>query len=109
MENLTLSDISLTLIFITSLIGSILAILKYIKIALDKQLAPLVSSIKQIDASQCKNYLVRFLADVERNTKISEVELERAYDAYQHYTNDLKQNSYIHSKWNKIMGEKYEK
>lgn len=60
-------------------------------------------NIKALDVGQCKNYLVRFLADVEQGNKIDEVEKQRAYELYDHYTNDLKQNSYIHKRWEELM------
>ena len=34
---------------------------------------------------------------------VDEVEKERAYEIYDHYTNDLKQNSYIHKRWEELM------
>ena len=96
MEEITLRQIANTLAFILTLIGSISALLVRIKKILAKQLEPL-------DRNQCKNYLVRFLADVERGEKLDDIEIERAYEAYDHYVKDLKGNSYIHDKWNKLM------
>ncbi|MGF2526165.1 hypothetical protein ACQUW0_28105, partial [Ralstonia pseudosolanacearum] len=72
---------------------------KTIKIELD----PINDNLKQLDISQCKNFLVRFLADVEQGNELDKVETERAYEVYDHYTNDLKQNSYIHKRWHQLM------
>ena len=57
----------------------------------------------KIDENQCRNFLVEFLADVESGVKKDEVQVKRAYEVYEHYTNDLHKNSYIHDKWEKLM------
>ena len=57
----------------------------------------------EIDTSACKNFLVRFLKDVEQGIPIDEVEVARAHEVYEHYIKDLHANSYIHSKWEKLM------
>jgi hypothetical protein len=59
--------------------------------------------LEEIDASACKNFLVRFLKDVEQGNEVDEVETQRAHEVYEHYIKDLHKNSYIHSKWNKLM------
>ena len=127
-ENITLGQILTTLTFIGLFIGSILTIIKYFKNVIDKILKPTTDEINNlsltlkeemtqlkeevnekldnIDENQCKNYLVRSLADLERGVKLDEVEIKRMYDAYDHYCNDLKGNSYIHSKWDKVMGRR---
>lgn len=71
---------------------------------LEKGLAPtnakldsLDKKIVEVDLSQCKNFLVRFLSDVEQGARIDEVERERFYETYQHYIN-AGGNSYIHEK-----------
>lgn len=71
---------------------------------LEKGLAPtnakldsLDKKIAEVDLSQCKNFLVRFLSDVEQGARIDEVERERFYETYQHYIN-AGGNSYIHEK-----------
>lgn len=61
-------------------------------------------TVKELDASECRNFLVRFLGDIERGVAIDQVEIERAYDIMQHYSEDLKQNSYIHARWEQVMG-----
>ena len=60
------------------------------------------SKIKEIDMSQCKNYLVGFLKEVENGEIIDEVEKERAYEVFDHYS-EIGGNSYIHDKWERLM------
>lgn len=103
MEQITLGQVSDTIAFIIVFASSLGGFLVGIKKIFSKQLEPLNSTLRQLDINQCKNYLVRFLADIERGEKLDNVEIQRAYEAYDHYTNDLKCNSYIHDKWNKLM------
>ena len=115
-ENITLGQILTALTFIGLFIGSIITIIKYFKNVIDKILKPTTDEINNlnltlkkemtqlkeevnekldsIDENQCKNYIVRSLADIERGIDLDEVEIKRLYDAYDHYCNDLKGNSY---------------
>lgn len=106
MENITIGQISAFLIFLASIIGSIKYLSNEVKNQIDKTLKPINDSIKELDVGECKNFLVRFLADVEQKQIIDEVEKQRAYEVYDHYTNDLKQNSYIHKRWEELMETK---
>ena len=76
---------------------------KEIDSKIDKLEKELNKKINSLGEDQCKNYLVRYLADVEDGEKVSELETERAYDAFGKYTNTYHGNSYIHSRWNKVM------
>lgn len=64
----------------------------------NRKLDGLDRKLTDVDLSACKNFLVRFLSDVEQGNPIDEVEKERFYETYQHYTDDLHQNTYIHDK-----------
>ena len=92
---------------IGSLIGAVSAIVLVVTKVIDKQfekrIDPIDKKLKTLDISQCKNFLVRFLADVENGNKLDDSEIERAYETYDHYKNDLGQNSYIHKRWHELM------
>ncbi len=103
MDNITLGQIASTLVYLASIIGAWALISKSIKKHIDELFKPFKDDIKEVDKSQCKNYLVRFLKDVEKGTQMSEVEKERAYECYEHYTKDLNCNSYIHDWWDRLM------
>ena len=103
MENITIGQIGAFLTFLVGFISAVIYLSNLLKKVLIKALKPINESIKELDISQCKNFLVRFLADIEQNNPIDEVEKERAYEIYDHYTNDLKQNSYIHKRWQELM------
>lgn len=102
MEHITIGQISTFLALIVGLLGSVKYLSNELKKQVEKTLKPINDNIKELDVSQCKNYLVRYLKDVEQNNKLDEVEVERAYEIYDHYTNDLKQNSYIHKRWEEL-------
>lgn len=107
MENITIGQISAFLSILAGIITSGSIIIVFIQKSLEKvlknELKPISSQIKDLDVSQCKNFLVRFLADVEQGNELDKVELERAYEIYDHYVNDLKQNSYIHNRWESLL------
>lgn len=70
---------------------------------LEKSRKEFRATANNLDAGECRNFLVRFLGDIERGVDIDPVEIERAYDIIQHYTEDLGQNSYIHARWDEVM------
>lgn len=60
-----------------------------------KLLKDIEERVNEVDKSMCKNFLVRCLADFEKGNPLSDVERERFWEQYQHYTQDLKGNTYI--------------
>lgn len=52
---------------------------------------------------QCRMYLVNFLTEVENQVPKDSVQIQLAYDVYEHYSQDLHCNSYVHDKWVKVM------
>lgn len=107
MENITIGQINAFLGILAGIItsGSIIIVFiqKSLKKLIKNELEPISTQIKDLDVSQCKNFLVGFLADVEQGNELDKVELERAYEIYDHYINDLKQNSYIHNRWESLL------
>lgn len=71
---------------------------------LDKTLKPIIDKIENVQLLSDKNFLVRFLADIEQNNKIDEVEKERFYEVYKDYR-ELGGNSYIAHKVEKLQKE----
>lgn len=100
---ITLEQIGIFLTFLVALISSIEYLYKKLKRQVSKTLDPINNNINQLDISQCKTFLVNFLSNVESGEIIDELQKQRAYEIYDHYTNDLKQNSYIHKRWEELM------
>lgn len=93
-------------ILLASLITAVTTIIVAIKKILTKMFEPVNKKIDNLDLGQARNYLVDFLADIENGEKKDECQIERAYELYDHYTNDLHANSYIHDKWEKVMNKR---
>lgn len=104
-ENITLGVISASILFLAALIGGI----KYLKSVLKDSLTELFKDqfeaintkldgmdekIDRVDMQSCKNFLVRFLADVERGDLTHLSEIQRFWEEYEHYLNEGG-NSYI--------------
>lgn len=99
-------DFAQWIILIASLTTAVTTICVFCKKIINKAFEPINKKIDNIDLGQARNYLVDFLADIEAGVKKDECQIERAYELYDHYTRDLGGNSYIHSKWEKIMKER---
>ena len=120
-ENITLGQIGVSLTLLVGIIGGIVYLKnkikewvedfldkKFIAIdkrfddleehkfkAIDKRFDDLEEKIDKVDEETCKNFLVRFLGDVERdNADILPQEYQRFWEEYEHYI-DNKGNSYI--------------
>lgn len=105
MENITLGQIAAALALIVGLIASVIYLKTKIEEALEKLLTEkfkalnsridtIEGKIDKVDMETCKNFLVRFLADVENGSIILPQESQRFWEEYEHYINN-KGNSYI--------------
>lgn len=103
MENVTLAELYNSLKFLIGLLGIISTVLIGFKKTISKQFEPINKKIDKIDENQCRNFLVDFLADVDKGISKDEIQIKRAYEVYEHYTKDLHKNSYIHDKWERLM------
>lgn len=116
MQNISLGDIGLAVTFLVGLISGIGYLMnsmkKWIGLAFKSELDPikkdlddLQKRVTQVDMESCKNYLVDFLSDVEKDKTIDEIEMERFWEQYAHYINKGG-NSYIKHKVEKLEAEK---
>ena len=105
-KNVTLLDISVIILFIVGLIRGVQELKKSIKEFLEKLLADqfkgvnsklteMQTTMTSLDVQSCKNFLVRYLADIERGNFIYDSERQRFWEEYDHYIDDLHGNSYI--------------
>ena len=88
---------------IAGLISSITIICVFCRKVINKGFEPINNKIDKLDKNQCMNFLVSYLADVEKGVKKDDAETRRAYEVYDHYVKDLNGNSYIHDKWTRLM------
>ena len=101
--------------FITALTAIITALKKVLKIWLDKNVnnkmeetnKNINNKIDTLDVLICKLHIIDFLSDIENGVQKDDEQIRLAYEMYDHYTNDLKQNSYVHAKWEKVMNNRF--
>lgn len=113
MENITIGQIAVALVFLLGLWASVESIVKKVSkvfdSSLDKKLKPinekmdkLDGKIDKVDSQATKNFLVSRLDAIERGEAVSEITKQRIYEEFEHYTYDLKGNSYIKKKFEKL-------
>lgn len=95
-----------SIIFIGSLLSAVGIIIASMKKVLDTILQPVIKKIDKMDERECKVFLVDFLNDVDNGLYKDEVQFKLAHDVYDHYTNVLHANSYVHDKWERVMNKK---
>lgn len=108
-QNLTLEEVSAAILFLVALIGGVKYLKKEIKDFLDKLLDSkfkttndkidnMASALRTLDVQTTRNFLVRYLADIERGQYIYDSEKQQFWNEYDHYIKELKENSFI-EKW----------
>ena len=89
-----------------TIIGAIASVKKSVEKTMNKGLdkiqAPLNDKINKMDIMQCRIFLINHLEEKIRGVEKSEYEEVLAHEIYEHYTSDLKSNSYVHDLWNKV-------
>lgn len=101
METITLGQISAAVLFLTALIGGIILLVKWIRSVIvnvmKAELEPMQRQLAAVDLENCKNYLVMYLASVDRGESKDAIEEERFYEELEHYYK-IGGNSYIKTK-----------
>ena len=69
----------------------------------NKKLDDLNGDIKKLGKNQCMNYLVEFIEDCKNGIPKDDIQKKRASEVFDHYTEDLNGNSYIHDGWEKYV------
>ena len=100
MGQITLEQLATWAAFLAAFGGSVAAIIRGVNKAVSKLLEPLSEQIKSVDRENCKNFLVTFLAEVERGQDHDQIELERFHEQFEHYK-AIGGNSYIKAKVDK--------
>lgn len=101
MEEITLGQVSAAVLFLVALGGGVVVLVKWIRGVIVKvmqeELEPMKKQLKDVDIENCKNYLVMYLASVDRGEKKDQIEEERFWEEYEHYQK-IGGNSYIKTK-----------
>lgn len=104
MENITLGQIGVATASIVALVGGVEFILARFNKIFDKKLKPINTRLDNIELSNAKNYIVKFLSDVEKGKDIDDVVKERFYENYKTYK-ELGGNSYVKRRVEKLEEE----
>ena len=104
MENITIGQITTIIVGVVALISGVEFLLIRFNKLFDKKLEPINTRLNQIELSSDKNFIVRFLADIEQGNQVDEVEKQRFYEIYQRYR-ELGGNSYVSHKVEKLQKE----
>lgn len=105
MENITAGQFVAAVAFLGAFIGAIQYVKSTLKTFLTEMLKDefkdlnskidgLDKKVDKVDMQACKNFLVRYLADIDRGDPINEPEKQRFWEEYEHYIN-CGGNSYI--------------
>ena len=108
MESITLGQIAAAVAFLAALISGVGIIMKKMKDwmvnAVKEQLEEikdenkdLKKRIDNVDLNTSKNFLVARLSEIERGNPLEEIESERFWEMYEHYS-EIGGNSYIKRK-----------
>lgn len=97
---------------ITSL-GIIYAFLKKIKNKIinpileevKKMNEPILEKLDRLQEDHCKDHILNCLNDIENGIHKNQYDLARLDEVYKHYTEDLGLNSYVHRRWEEVMGK----
>jgi len=105
MDSITLGQIRDFLLWLIAFATATYTIVKAVRKAIEKGFEPIEDKIDKVDINATKNYLVQQIGEIDRNGWIDPVSKMRFYEQYQHYTKDLKQNSYIHDEVERLKKE----
>ena len=117
MSNWTVQDIATAIALLVAMVSGVIYLTtqlkKWIEQTLDgkftelnKRIDDLETKMDRMDMEACKNFLVRFLSDLERGDMVTEVEKKRFWDEYEYYTS-RGGNSYIHEWVERLKKKEY--
>ncbi len=91
------------IIYFASFVTAVGVIITVLKKFISNELEPLKWQIHKMDVKECRRFLIDFLIDVENDIVKDEVQWKFAHDVYDHYINELKENSYVKDKWERVV------
>lgn len=103
---MTVNEVGQLVITAASFIGALGVICTAFGVIVNWLLKPIRKELKREDVRSCRMFLVGFLCDVEKGIEKDEVQWQLAHEIYDHYTNELNENSYIHDKWERVVNNK---
>lgn len=102
---MTVNEVGQIIITTASFIGAVGVICTALGVIVNWLLKPIRKDLRREDVRSCRMFLVGFLCDLENGIEKNEVEWQLAHEIYDHYTNELKENSYVHDKWERVVNK----
>ncbi len=117
MGNWTVNEIATGIALLVALVSGVIYLTSKLKTWIEKTLDgrfkelndkidDIDTKIDKVDMETCKNFLVRFLADVENGAVILDAEKQRFWEEYEHYISKGG-NSYIKEWVEKLKNKGY--
>ena len=78
-------------------------LMRWLNKKLTAMIEPMQRQIHKMDVKECRRFLIDFLLDIEHREEKDEVQWKFAHDVYDHYINELKENSYVKDKWERVV------
>lgn len=100
---MTVNELGQSIITAASFIGALGVICSAFGFIVNALLKPIRKELRREDVRSCRMFLVSFLCDVENGIAKDEVQWQLAHEIYDHYSNGLNENSYIHDKWERVV------
>lgn len=105
MDGITLGEVGIILTFVVGFISSAKFLVSHLNewvcSAVEKGIEPIQEHLREVDLENCKNYLVSYLAQIEKNQPVDVLETQRFWEEFQHYEK-IGGNSYIKEKVEKL-------
>lgn len=100
---MTINELGGYIVSTGSFLGAMSVIAAAFGLIVKWTLKPVRTELKREDIRSCRMFLVEFLCDIENGVEKDEVQWQLAHEIYDHYTNELKENSYVHDKWERVV------
>lgn len=105
MGEITLNQIKDIMLYAVAFGTATWTIVKAVKKAIEKGFAPIHTAINSVDKNATMNYLVARMDEIDNGQKLEGVPRKRFLEEYEHYTQDLKGNTYIHEEYERLKKE----
>ncbi len=102
---MTVSEVGEIITKVAAFIGAVGVICTTLGLIVNRLLKPIRDDLRREDVRSCRMFLVDFLCDIETGIEKDEVQWQLAHEIYDHYINELKENSYIHDKWERVVNK----
>ena len=87
------------------LVGATITIVKSVQKVIKSAFEPIETKIDKVDKNATMNYIVARMDEIDKGTKLDGVAKMRFVEQYEHYTKDLKGNTYIHDEYERLKRE----